>query len=141
MVADVLMVIIQALVYVWSFVTWPFYFLYYQPWKSTRQFHRKRANRIEIQKDEVIYRAAHKPSKIREELVYGQANVNTMDHVWKYAVNKYANKRCLGTRKIIEERKVPGPGQGKMFNKLVMEPTYKWLDYEQVDRKSTYIGR
>ena len=63
-----------------------------------------------------------------------------MDKVWSHGVLRHTTKRCLGTRRIIEEKKVPGPNN-KMFKKLVMEPTFKWLNYNEVDQKSTYFGR
>ena len=63
-----------------------------------------------------------------------------MDQVWNRGVLRHTNKRCLGTRRIIEEKKVPGPND-KKFTKLVMDPTFKWLNYNEVDQKSTYIGR
>ena len=54
--ADGLVVFVQILVYIWSFLTWPFYFIYYDPWRKVRSFNRKRANRIDIKTDEVTYR-------------------------------------------------------------------------------------
>ena len=67
-------------------------------------------------------------------------NINTMDKILKFATEKFAKNRCLGTRSIIEEKKVDGPN-GKKFTKLVMEPSYKWQTYEEVYENSTFIGR
>ena len=63
-----------------------------------------------------------------------------MDKILKFATEKFAKNRCLGTRSIIEEKKVDGPN-GKKFTKLVMEPSYKWQTYEEVYQNSTFIGR
>ena len=135
-----MLVVIQLLVYLWSLLTWPFYFLIYRPWTKTRRFHRKRAQQVggAIDNDEVIYRAIPYNTRTRQSII--SENLNTMDKIWNHVVIKHSTRRCLGTRRIIEERKVPGPNE-KMFKKLVMEPTYKWLNYNEVDQKSTYIGR
>jgi hypothetical protein len=92
------------------------------------------------QKDEVTYRAQHRPCQLRDELINHKDNINTMDKILKFATNKHRTKRCLGTRTILEEKKVAGPN-GKEFLKLVQEPFYKWMTYEEVDKKSTYLGR
>ena len=49
----------------------------------------------------------------------------------KFIFNKYSNRRCLGTRKIKEEIKVPGPN-GKEFTKLIMADKYSWMNYSEV---------
>ena len=134
----VVLTFIQILVYIWAFITWPIYFLIYRPWTKTRRFHRKRAQRIEIQKDEVIYRALPQRTRIRELLA--NDNINTMDKLLRIGFLKFSKKNCLGTRRILEEKKITAPN-GKVLNKYVMEPQYKWLDYDHVDQKSTYIGR
>ena len=60
--------------------------------------------------------------------------------VWKFAAQQFAKKRCLGTRKIIEEKKVDGPN-GKKFTKLIMDSQYQWTNYEDIYHQSTYVGR
>ena len=60
--------------------------------------------------------------------------------VWKFAAQQFAKKRCLGTRKIIEEKKVDGPN-GKKFTKLIMDSQYQWTSYEDIYHQSTYVGR
>ncbi len=63
-----------------------------------------------------------------------------MDRAVKYIFEKHADKRCLGVRAILEEKKVPGPN-GKEFTKLVQDTKYKWMSYTEVDQKATAIGR
>ena len=126
------------MVYLWSIITWPIYFLIYRPWKKTPGFTRKRSNRIEIQMDQIVYRAPHRHCPIRQRLQ--NEGLTTMDKVLKYGVSKHGKRNCIGTRKILEERKVTGP-DGRTLTKLVMEPKYRWLNYDEVYDKSTYIGR
>ena len=66
--------------------------------------------------------------------------IDTMEKIFKFASQRFAKKRCLGTRKILEEKKVDGPN-GKKFTKLVMASDYEWLSYQEVYNESTCIGR
>ena len=91
-----------------------------------------------VENDEVVYRTIPYNTRVRKQII--DENLDTMDQVWNCGVLRHTNKRCLGTRRIIEEKKVPGPND-KKFTKLVMDPTFKWLNYNEVDQKSTYIGR
>lgn len=136
----VLLALIQIVIYVWSILTWPIYFLIYWPIGKTRRYHKNRSMRVDIQKDETTYRAFPMRCRTRDALMNHKDNINTMDKVLKYGTQKFANKKCLGTRRILMEKQIEGP-TGKMLNKLVMEPTYKWLTYQEVDNKSTYVGR
>ena len=136
----VLLALIQIVVYVWSILTWPIYFLIYWPIGKTSRYNKNRSMRVDIQKDETTYRAFPLRCRTRDALMNHNDNINTMDKVLKYGAQKFGNKRCLGTRRILHEKQIEGP-TGKMLNKLVMEPTYKWLTYQEVDQKSTYVGR
>ena len=91
-----------------------------------------------VENDEVVYRTIPYNTRVRKQII--DENLDTMDQVWNCGVLRHTNKRCLGTRRIIEEKKVPGPND-KTFTKLVLDPTFKWLNYNEVDQKSTYIGR
>ena len=91
-----------------------------------------------VENDEVVYRTIPYNTRVRKQII--DENLDTMDKVWNRGVLRHTNKRCLGTRRIIEEKKVPGPND-KTFTKLVLDPTFKWLNYNEVDQKSTYIGR
>lgn len=136
----VALVLFQLVVYFWSLITWPFYFLLYRPWTKTGGFHRTRARKLESSSpDEVIYETLPVGNPKLHKAIQ-EKKINTMDKLLKFAFDKYDQKHCLGTRRILAEKKVPGPN-GKMFTKLVMEPKYKWLTYNEIDKKSTYIGR
>ena len=80
-ISDIALIFIQIIVYFWSFITWPFYFIYYGPWKRTRNFKRKRATQVDIKTDEVTYRAKPfaTPSHLRTILMNHEANIRTMD--------------------------------------------------------------
>lgn len=134
----VLLTLIQVLVYLWSLLTWPIYFLLYLPWLKTKRFHRKRGEVIQSKEDEILYRGLQKETRVAGQMKSN--NIKTMNDSWNYIMTQHDVKRCLGTRRILEEKKVPGPN-GKTFTKHVMEPTYKWLTYNQVDQKSTNFGR
>ena len=134
----VLLAIIQAVVYLWSILTWPIYFLLYLPWLKTKKYRRQRCDVIDSKEDEILYRAVPRESNVAGQMK--SQNFKTMNDSWNYSMTQYNAKRCLGTRRILEEKKVPGPN-GKMFTKYIMESTYKWITYNDVDKKSTNFGR
>ena len=120
-------------------MTYPLYYLICQPWKKTINYGRKRTEQVgSFKSDEVIYRAIPYTSPCRDYII--GKNLDTMDKIWKHSVLKHQGKRCLGTRKIIEEKIIPDQN-GKPMTKLVKEPFYKWISYEEADQKSTNIGR
>ena len=135
----VLLVLIQIVVYTWSLITWPFYFLIYHPWTKTSSFHRNRTERLDIENDQITLRALPKSRPKSKEKIIGD-DIQTLDQLFQSAVDKHAKKNCIGTRRILEEKSEPGPN-GKVFTKLAMESKYKWLNYQEVANKSTYIGR
>jgi long-chain acyl-CoA synthetase len=57
--------------------------------------------------------------------------VDTVTKSFNYAVQKYGQKSCLGTREILgEEDEVQK--NGKLFKKLALGD-YTWISYEQVN--------
>ena len=134
----VLLAIIKFLVNLWTVLTLPVYYLIYKPKSKLEGFRRQRAEIVKVGQDEVTYRALPKPSQIQE--IFEEKNVTTMDDVWKFMVQLYGDKKCLGTRKILQEGKVEGPN-GKPMIKLNMEDFYSWKNYDDVDQQSTYFGR
>jgi len=65
--------------------------------------------------------------------------VDTVTKAFNYAVTKYKEKQCLGTREVLgEEDEVQK--DGKVFKKLVLGD-YKWITYNQTHSISTKFGK
>lgn len=65
--------------------------------------------------------------------------VNTMDQLFKRAVNLYPYRKCLGTREVIREEDEMQPN-GRVFKKFVCGE-YSWLTYAEVDARARAFGR
>eukprot|EP00128_Syssomonas_multiformis_P014065 Colp12_sorted_trinity150504_noHs@1473 len=62
------------------------------------------------------------------------ADVHSMGELFEYAVNKYANNNCFGTRDVLKEELVFNEKLQKNFEKLTLGE-YRWLNYSQVKER------
>lgn len=65
--------------------------------------------------------------------------MDTVTKAFNFAVAKYGNKNCLGTRQILGETEEIQKN-GKMFKKLSLGE-YKWMNYNQTHSISNNFGR
>uniref|UniRef100_A0AAX7TFP3 long-chain-fatty-acid--CoA ligase n=1 Tax=Astatotilapia calliptera TaxID=8154 RepID=A0AAX7TFP3_ASTCA len=56
---------------------------------------------------------------------------DTLDKLFKHAVQRFGEADCLGTREILSEENETQPN-GKVFKKLILGE-YKWLSYNELD--------
>jgi hypothetical protein len=105
------------------------YLVYKRPWRL-----RKRAlNDTVVEKPHEFILCANNTEMLlkpaRPELTCSNRenmmseNLDTMSQVFDYAVKKYSNNPCLGTRKIIETKKHVNE-DGKLLNKIIFEDRY-----------------
>jgi len=78
---------------------------------------------------------------MKTELIseFEAANNKTLADVWTWSLNRYKDKKLLGTRDILGEEDEVQPN-GKMFKKLEMGD-YRWMSYEDVDTMADNFGR
>ena len=65
--------------------------------------------------------------------------VDTVTKAFNFAVSKYGEKQCLGTREVLGEMDEV-QGSGKVFKKLSLGE-YKWVTYNEAHSLSTQFGR
>ncbi|KAF7689044.1 long-chain-fatty-acid--CoA ligase 4b [Silurus meridionalis] len=65
--------------------------------------------------------------------------VDTLDKLFCYAVSRFTNSPCVGSREILSQDNETQP-DGKVFQKLVLGE-YKWKSYEEVDHHINFLGR
>jgi len=135
--SGIILIIIQTIVFIWDFLTWPIYQAIYKPWEKRKAFHKIRSKVVKSTNDELIFESHEKSTKLHLDLVKSQAE--TMVDVLKYTVSKYGNKPIMGTREIIAELDEVQPN-GKMFKKYRLGD-YRWITYEDLDATSDYFGR
>ncbi|XP_053341832.1 long-chain-fatty-acid--CoA ligase 4b [Clarias gariepinus] len=64
--------------------------------------------------------------------------VNTLDKLFRYAVSRYADGPCVGSREVLSVHNETQPG-GKVFQKLVLGE-YKWKSYVEVEQEVNRLG-
>ena len=76
-------------------------------------------------------------SKLYQEIIV-RAKVDTVTKAFNYAVQKYQDKDCLGTRQVLgEEDEVQK--NGKVFKKLALGD-YEWMTYNMVHASALSFG-
>ncbi|XP_047665046.1 long-chain-fatty-acid--CoA ligase 4b [Tachysurus fulvidraco] len=65
--------------------------------------------------------------------------VDTLDKLFRYAVDTFTHLPCLGSREVISYDNETQP-DGKVFQKLVLGQ-YKWKTYEEVDNQVNFLGK
>lgn len=63
---------------------------------------------------------------------------DTLDKLFDYAVERFGNADCLGTREVLSEENETQPS-GKVFKKLILGD-YKWLSYNELDVEISHFG-
>jgi len=129
--------VIQTIIFVYDFITFPFYLAYQRPWQATSAARAIRASPIEKTKDSITFKPIEKTSPEVEK--FKAQNIKTMDDCFNFAVDQHSHKRMIGTRQVFrEEDEVQS--NGKMFKKLVMGE-YRWKSYLQVNEIAANFGR
>jgi len=136
-----LITFIEILLFIWDFITYPFYFLIQQPWRNTQRMRRTRARIVTHQATEVTIRAVPMVNKIKDELKaqQGADQITTMERVWNFSLKKYGTRKALGTRAIlgeIDEKQA----DGKVFTKFQLGD-YSWSNYQELNSQAENLGK
>merc|ERR1712227_884869 len=136
-----LITFIEILLFIWDFITYPFYFLIQQPWRNTQRMRRTRARIVTHQATEVTIRAVPMVNKIKDELKaqQGADQITTMERVWNFSMKKYGTRKALGTRAVLGEVDEKQP-DGKVFTKFQLGE-YSWMNYQEVNSKAENLGK
>jgi len=131
--------IIQIIVVIWDFLTIPFYFLFQRPWIEQSKKGKQRARIISHEADQVTARALPMLCSVKDELKANKEEINTMERLFKYCVQKHGYRPCLGTREVLGEEDEKQPN-GKVFTKLQLGD-YSWSAYVDVQARADQLGK
>jgi long-chain acyl-CoA synthetase len=95
------------------------------------------AKAVSADEDQITYRSIEVPKENHIKIV--QNGIDTLEKMFKFAVQLHSEKICLGTRQILGEEDELQPN-GRMFKKYKMGD-YQWNNYAQVNEKATSFGR
>ncbi|XP_057705721.1 long-chain-fatty-acid--CoA ligase 4 isoform X3 [Corythoichthys intestinalis] len=82
------------------------------------------------------YRCVDRFESLAKEDLPGK---DTLDKLFTFAVERFGDSPCLGTRELLSEENEKQPN-GKIFKKLILGD-YKWLSYNQVNSLVNQFGR
>ncbi|TRY71515.1 hypothetical protein TCAL_00221 [Tigriopus californicus] len=129
--------LIQTVVFMYDFLTYPLYYAVQAPWQRVRAGQRVRAHIAHRSEAEIHVRPVEKTCPSLE--VFQRAGIRTMLECFEFAVASHSHKRMVGTRKLIRETDEEQPN-GKMFKKWEMGD-YEWKSYVEVDQISSQFGK
>ena len=140
MIVDIVLTVAQIFVFLYDVLTYPIYkvvgrMVAKQEEKSTTP----RAYMVKESSEEISWRR----DKSNDNAVYKDIiidnKVDTVTKAFNYAVTKYGEKQCLGTREVLgEEDEVQT--SGKVFKKLSLGE-YKWITYNETLQTSNLFGK
>lgn len=134
--------LIELIVSIYDIVTLPLYYIIQQPWRARQLGTQLRARKI----DEHTW--VNVDSNLDKS---GRASVATLDQLFRDSVSTYAERDCLGVRKILAvEYKDSGaqneasvsdvPSSARTISKYVLDDEYTWFTYAQVEKIVTRLS-
>ena len=114
--------IIQILIQVYDFLTGWIYKIFTRPTEKMKAYHQVRAKATKPIKDgdtEATFLPVKASRKSPIIQAFETADNKTMAEVWSWAVERYGNRRILGSRDILGEDDEIQPN-GRIFSKLIL---------------------
>ncbi|KAG8188867.1 hypothetical protein JTE90_018273 [Oedothorax gibbosus] len=131
--AKVAVSIIKVLVLVYDVISFPIYFLIDKPWTKWRLQNIIWA-KLEDERDPTscyVRQVHHLPPK--------DNGIQTMDQLFKNAVDRFGERECYGVREVFGEEEETMKS-GKVFKKLILGE-YQWLTFNQVDQRVENLSK
>ncbi|KAL7015168.1 hypothetical protein ACKWTF_016317 [Chironomus riparius] len=129
--------IIAVISFLYTLLTLPIYFLVQQPWKMRQRIKDVKAKPINSSSTAITYKSIRPHMELHQTLE--KQSIDTLERMFKYAVNRFKTKKCLGTRQILAEEDERQP-DGKTFKKYRMG-IYKWRTYDEVNVEASNFGK
>lgn len=138
--------LIESFVLVYDIITLPLYYMIQQPWKSRKSAQQVRAKKVETKRDSIEWlNVDNKLDKSNRKQIF------TLDELFRDSVSTYAQRKCLGVRKILGVEykdaqvngilkqndvsdKVPLVPKKKVISKYILDDKYTWYTYKQIEQ-------
>lgn len=125
--------IIECVVYVYDIISLPLYYLVQQPWKVEQTATRIRA--IQVEPNTWV--------NVDSKLVNESKSALTLDQLFRDSVSTYADKECLGVRKILHvEYKTDASGsqKKKQILKYDLDDKFTWSTYREIGQTVSKVS-
>ena len=132
MLPALLTLVFNVITTIFDVVSYPLYYIWYQPWKKLDERRISRSTIEFISQDEVVVKP--KIPILVKEIIAKQQRTQNVYELFKEASKKYGEKPCSGTRKIIKEV-IEKDARNVPTQKLEMEGMYRWQSYETIRKR------
>jgi long-chain acyl-CoA synthetase len=129
--------VLQSIIFVYDFITFPIYYVIQQPWTATEAMDSVRATVIERTKTSVTYKPIDKT--LPELELFKSECIETMYDTFDFAVKMHSHRSMVGTRQVLSEEDEIQPN-GKVFKKWEMGE-YSWQSYLEIEELATSFGK
>jgi len=140
-VGKILLAIIKTLVLVWGTLTNWAYCILSNPAQVLKNYSKIRSRSAKPIAEGDTEATFIPVTGTKTDLIteFDAAKNETLADVWNWSVDRYREKKLLGTRDMLGEEDEVQPN-GKMFKKLELGD-YRWMTYEEVDTMADNFGR
>lgn len=136
-VIDLVLGFFKVVTFVYDIVTFPIYGITQQTWSNRTKQNLGPVINEEDSKS-ITFRRDKGNSDIYQEIIV-QGKVDTVTKAFNFAVKKFNDQTCIGTREVLgEEDEVQA--SGKVFKKLALGD-YKWITYNELKATADSFGR
>jgi len=140
LLVDVLLTVVQIIVFLYDVLSYPVYrFLGKAFTQDETKSTTPRAYMVKESSEEICWRRDKSNANAVYKEIIIDNQVDTVTKAFNFAVKKYGEKQCLGTREVLGEMDEV-QGSGKVFKKLSLGE-YKWKTYNEAHNISTQFGR
>lgn len=128
---------LKTISFVYDVITFPIFLVLQRPWKRQQMSRRVKAKPISMDDHQITYRAVEPPDEVHVRML--QANIDTLEKMFKFVTKIHTTKRCLGTREILGEEDEMQPN-GRVFKKYKLGD-YKWRNFIETEQMAQSFGK
>ncbi|XP_046657641.1 long-chain-fatty-acid--CoA ligase 4-like [Daphnia pulicaria] len=132
-----LLLFIRCVLSIYTFITWPIYYIIQKPWNVKANRSKLRAVSLTSGDDFILYRSVTEIRDVHARFL--QDKIDTMEKVFRFAVRQHGQKSALGTREILAEEDEMQPN-GRVFKKFLLGQ-FQWRTFTQTDSEAESFGR
>jgi len=140
---DLVLILVQLVVFLFDLLSYPVYKFVDKMRKAGLGKEEKsgvpRPVQVIQSSEEIRWKRDKSTDNAKYKEIILDNKVDTLTKAFDFAVRKYGDKQCLGTREVLgEDDEVQA--NGKMFKKLSLGD-YKWITYNQTHNTSNMFGK
>eukprot|EP00093_Oithona_nana_P001045 01045.XXX_2991_4_1 [CDS] Oithona nana genome sequencing. len=130
--------LLNTILTLYDLVTFPIYWMLMPSWTQRTKQNLGQVSMPEMSSKSVTVTRQKGESKIYQEVII-DGKVDTAIKAFDFAVNKFKQVQCLGSREVLKEHSEM-QNDGKVMKKLQLSD-YKWKTYQEVQNKAKSFGR